>query len=57
MTVADKPRLTHAHVTELLRDMVRIRRFDMAMIGLSIAGPKSREVLQCLTDAKDGEME
>ncbi len=28
MTVADKPRLTHAHVTELLRHMIRIRRFE-----------------------------
>jgi dimethylglycine dehydrogenase len=29
---------------------VRVRRHDMAMIGLSIAGPRSREVLQRLTD-------
>jgi dimethylglycine dehydrogenase len=30
---------------------VRVRRFDMGLVGLSIAGPKSREVLQKLTDA------
>ena len=29
---------------------VRVRRFDMGLTGLSIAGPKSREVLQTLTD-------
>ncbi|HZS83337.1 MAG TPA: FAD-dependent oxidoreductase [Stellaceae bacterium] len=29
---------------------VRIRRFDMALVGLSIAGPQSRAVLQKLTD-------
>src|SRR3546814_3295481 len=29
---------------------VAIRRYDMAMVGLSLAGPKSREVLQRLTD-------
>ena len=29
---------------------VRIRRYDMGMVGLSIAGPKSREVLERLTD-------
>ncbi len=29
---------------------VHIWRFDMTMVGLSIAGPKSREVLQALTD-------
>jgi dimethylglycine dehydrogenase len=29
---------------------VRIRRFDMTLVGLSIAGPRSREVLQRLTD-------
>ena len=28
MTVLDKPRLTHAHVAELLRHMIRIRRFE-----------------------------
>ncbi len=30
---------------------VRIERFDMGLVGLSIAGPKSRMVLQALTDA------
>ncbi|MCK6449318.1 MAG: FAD-dependent oxidoreductase [Alphaproteobacteria bacterium] len=30
---------------------VRIRRYDMSLIGLSIAGPKSRDLLQKLTDA------
>jgi dimethylglycine dehydrogenase len=30
---------------------VRLRRFDMALVGLSLAGPKSRDVLQQLTDA------
>ena len=30
---------------------VRIERFDMGLVGLSIAGPKSRAVLQALTDA------
>ncbi len=29
---------------------VRIERYDMGLVGLSIAGPKSREVLQRLTD-------
>jgi dimethylglycine dehydrogenase len=29
---------------------VQIRRYDMAMVGLSLAGPKSRDVLQRLTD-------
>ncbi len=29
---------------------VHIHRFDMGMVGLSIAGPKSREVLQAMTD-------
>jgi dimethylglycine dehydrogenase len=29
---------------------VRIRRYDMSLVGLSIAGPKSRDVLQKLTD-------
>ncbi len=29
---------------------VSIRRYDMGLVGLSIAGPKSREVLQRLTD-------
>jgi dimethylglycine dehydrogenase len=29
---------------------VRIDRLDMGMVGLSIAGPKSRDVLQALTD-------
>ena len=29
---------------------VRIRRYDMTLVGLSIAGPRSREVLQRLTD-------
>jgi dimethylglycine dehydrogenase len=29
---------------------VRIRRYDMSLVGLSIAGPRSREVLQRLTD-------
>ncbi len=29
---------------------VKVRRFDMGLVGLSIAGPKSREVLQRLTD-------
>ncbi|MGH6959822.1 MAG: glycine cleavage T C-terminal barrel domain-containing protein, partial [Dongiaceae bacterium] len=29
---------------------VRIRRFDMGLVGLSLAGPKAREVLQRLTD-------
>ena len=29
---------------------VRIRRYDMTLMGLSIAGPRSREVLQRLTD-------
>ena len=29
---------------------VRIERLDMGLVGLSIAGPKSREVLQALTD-------
>jgi dimethylglycine dehydrogenase len=30
---------------------VRIHRYDMGLVGLSIAGPKSRDVLQRLTDA------
>jgi len=30
---------------------VHIQRFDMGMVGLSICGPKSRDVLQALTDA------
>lgn len=30
---------------------VRIRRYDMDLVGLSLAGPKSRDVLQKLTDA------
>ena len=29
---------------------VRIERLDMGLVGLSIAGPKSRDVLQALTD-------
>jgi dimethylglycine dehydrogenase len=29
---------------------VRIRRYDMGLVGLSIAGPKARDVLQKLTD-------
>jgi dimethylglycine dehydrogenase len=29
---------------------VRIQRLDMGMVGLSICGPKSRDVLQALTD-------
>jgi len=29
---------------------VKIRRYDMSLVGLSVAGPKSREVLQKLTD-------
>ena len=29
---------------------VRIHRYDMGLVGLSIAGPKSRDVLQGLTD-------
>jgi dimethylglycine dehydrogenase len=29
---------------------VRIERLDMGMVGLSIAGPKSRDVLQAMTD-------
>jgi dimethylglycine dehydrogenase len=29
---------------------VKVRRFDMALVGLSLAGPRSREVLQRLTD-------
>lgn len=29
---------------------VKIHRYDMSLVGLSIAGPKSREVLQALTD-------
>ncbi len=29
---------------------VKVHRFDMGLTGLSIAGPKSREVLQALTD-------
>jgi len=29
---------------------VKVQRFDMGLTGLSIAGPKSREVLQALTD-------
>jgi dimethylglycine dehydrogenase len=29
---------------------VHIRRYDLALVGLSIAGPRSREVLQRLTD-------
>src|SRR5215470_9475950 len=29
---------------------VKARRFDMGLVGLSIAGPKAREVLQRLTD-------
>ncbi|MFT3672624.1 GcvT family protein [Aestuariivirga sp.] len=29
---------------------VKIERLDMGMVGLSIAGPKSRDVLQALTD-------
>jgi dimethylglycine dehydrogenase len=29
---------------------VRIKRYDMALVGLSIAGPRSRDVLQRLTD-------
>lgn len=30
---------------------VRIERLDMGLVGLSIAGPKSRDVLQAMTDA------
>ncbi len=30
---------------------VHIHRYDMGLVGLSIAGPKSRAVLQKLTDA------
>jgi dimethylglycine dehydrogenase len=30
---------------------VRVRRYDMGLVGLSIAGPKARDVLQKLTDA------
>ncbi|MCC6468255.1 MAG: GcvT family protein [Alphaproteobacteria bacterium] len=30
---------------------VRIRRYDMGLVGLSLAGPKSRDVLHKLTDA------
>jgi dimethylglycine dehydrogenase len=30
---------------------VRLRRFDMDMVGLSLAGPKSRDVLQQITDS------
>jgi dimethylglycine dehydrogenase len=30
---------------------VRIRRFDLGLVGLSIAGPKSRDLLRRLTDA------
>jgi len=30
---------------------VRVHRFDMGLVGLSLAGPKSRDVLQRLTDA------
>jgi dimethylglycine dehydrogenase len=30
---------------------VKVRRYDLQLIGLSLAGPKSREVLQRLTDA------
>lgn len=30
---------------------VKIRRYDMNLVGLSLAGPKSRDVLQALTDA------
>src|SRR3546814_4648973 len=33
---------------------VAIRRYDMAMVGLSLAGPKSREVLQQLPDEEIG---
>jgi dimethylglycine dehydrogenase len=29
---------------------VTVKRFDMSLVGLSIAGPKSRDVLQMLTD-------
>src|SRR5690349_377085 len=29
---------------------VKIHRYDMGLVGLSIAGPKSRDVLQALTD-------
>jgi len=29
---------------------VKLHRFDMQLVGLSIAGPKSRDVLQALTD-------
>ncbi|HZT18212.1 MAG TPA: aminomethyltransferase family protein, partial [Dongiaceae bacterium] len=29
---------------------VRVTRFDLGLVGLSIAGPRSREVLQLLTD-------
>ena len=31
-------------------DSVKIERLDMKMVGLSIAGPKSRDVLQTMTD-------
>jgi dimethylglycine dehydrogenase len=30
---------------------VQVRRYDMGLVGLSIAGPKARDVLQKLTDA------
>jgi dimethylglycine dehydrogenase len=30
---------------------VRVRRYDMGLVGLSIAGPNARDVLQKLTDA------
>ena len=29
---------------------MKIERLDMGLVGLSIAGPKSRDVLQALTD-------
>ncbi len=34
MSAAQKPRLSHAHVTELLRHMIRIRRFEDACAEL-----------------------
>jgi dimethylglycine dehydrogenase len=33
---------------------VRIRRFDMDLVGLSLAGPRSRDVLQAITDSDVG---
>ncbi|MCL4189790.1 MAG: pyruvate dehydrogenase (acetyl-transferring) E1 component subunit alpha [Rhodobacteraceae bacterium] len=50
MTDADKPRLTRAHVLELLRGMIRIRRFEEACFELY-----TRERIRGFLHLYDGE--